>query len=127
MIAVDTSALVAVLLQESSVGACISALSESSRTLISAGTLAEVHIIATTRGLDSELAELLDRLKFEVVPVTSEVSKRIGKIYAQWGKGIHPAGLNFGDCFAYDVAREHSCPLLFVGSDLAKTDIKSAL
>ncbi len=42
-------------------------------------------------------------------------------------KGVHPAGLNFGDCFAYDVDREHDCPLLFVGDDFTRADIRPAL
>jgi ribonuclease VapC len=127
MIAVDTSALMAVILREARVDDCISVLSTNPAALISAGTLAELHITAATRGLEAELTELLDRMKFEVVPVTADVSKRIGRIYARWGKGIHPAGLNFGDCFAYDVAREHACPLLYVGNDFSKTDIANAL
>lgn len=45
----------------------------------------------------------------------------------QWGKGIHPAALNFGDCFSYEVAKEHGCPLLYVGSDFSETDIEGAL
>jgi len=127
MIAVDTSALMAILLHEPSVDVCASVLSASSRTLISAGTLAEAHITATTRGLYMELNTLLDRMKFEIVPVTADVSKRMGQIYSRWGKGVHPAGLNFGDCFAYDVAKQNDCPLLFVGNHFSRTDIASAL
>ena len=127
MIAVDTSALMAILLHEPSVDVCASVLSASSRTLISAGTLAEAHITATTRGLYMELNTLLDRMKFEIVPVTADVSKRMGQIYSRWGKGVHPAGLNFGDCFAYDVAKQNDCPLLFVGNAFSRTDIASAL
>ena len=126
MIAVDTSALMAILLAEPPLQDCISVLSKNIRVLISAGTLAEIHIIAATRGLDDELTELLDRMKFEIVPVTPDVSKRIGRIYALWGKGLHPASLNFGDCFAYDLAKQHDCPLLYIGNDFSKTDIKSA-
>jgi ribonuclease VapC len=123
VIAVDTSALMAILLGESSAEECATKLSTGSRRLISAGTLTELHIAAKSRGLESELRELLDRVKFEVVPVTAEVAMRIGQIYARWGKGIHPASLNFGDCFAYDVAKEYSCPLLFIGNDFSQTDI----
>ena len=43
------------------------------------------------------------------------------------GRGFHPAGLNFGDCFAYALAEEQNCPLLFIGNDFSKTDIRSAL
>jgi ribonuclease VapC len=64
---------------------------------------------------------------FAIVPVTSTTAYRAGAIYARWGIGIHPAGLNFGDCFAYDVAKENACPLLFVGEDFAKMDVQRAL
>jgi|SRR5579859_3678570 len=127
MIAVDTSALMTILLHESRVSDCIAILSTSSHSVISAGTLAEVRVVAGLRGLTPELNTMLDRMRFEVVPVTSETSERIGRIYGQWGKGIHPAGLNFGDCFAYDVAKQNNCPLLFIGDDFTRTDIESAI
>ena len=47
--------------------------------------------------------------------------------YERWGRGLHPAGLNFGDCFAHEVAMKHSCRLLFVGDDFSKTDVGSVL
>ena len=50
----------------------------------------------------------------------------MGEAYARWGKGFHPAGLNFGDCFAYALARERGATLLFVGDDFSRTDVKSA-
>jgi len=46
---------------------------------------------------------------------------------ARWGKGIHPAALNYGDCFSYEVATAHRCSLLYVGKDFARTDVRSAL
>jgi ribonuclease VapC len=63
----------------------------------------------------------------DIVPVTTSAAYRIGAVYSRWGKGVHPAGLNFGDCFAYDVAKENACPLLYVGEDFAKTDVQRAL
>jgi ribonuclease VapC len=66
-------------------------------------------------------------LGFEVVPVTEASARRIAAAHAQWGTVVHPAGLNFGDCFAYELARERDCPLLFVGADFSKTDVQSAL
>jgi ribonuclease VapC len=48
-------------------------------------------------------------------------------VYARWGKGAHPAGLNFGDCFAYEIARQRDCPLLFVGEDFGETDVARVL
>ena len=127
MIAVDTSALITVLLREPGFEECIAALSENADALISAGTLSETRIVATQRSVGPQLTALLHRKKFSVIAVTEATSERIGQIYARWGKGLHPAGLNLGDCFAYDVAKEHSCPLLFVGNDFSRTDIKSAI
>jgi ribonuclease VapC len=62
-----------------------------------------------------------------VVSVTLASARRIASAYAQWRKGVHAAGLNFGDCFAYEVAKEHACPLLYVGEDFARTDVKGVL
>ena len=60
-------------------------------------------------------------------PSHSSAARRIAEAYRQWGRGLHPAALNFGDCFAYEVAKEHACRLLFVGADFAKTDIEGVL
>jgi ribonuclease VapC len=73
------------------------------------------------------MQQLFDGLGFEVITVTAVAAHRIAGHFAKWGKGVHPAGLNFGDCFAFEVAREHDCPLLFVGSDFEKSDVRSAL
>lgn len=51
------------------------------------------------------------------------MSRNIGRIYARWGKGMHPAGLNFGDCFGYALAQERGYPPLRIGDDFARTDI----
>ena len=127
MIAVDTSALMAIALDETEAGACIAALEAEDDILISAGTVAEVLIVAARRNVGEEMARLLDGLGFSVVPITSVSARRVASAYMQWGKGIDAAGLNFGDCFAYEVAREHGCPLLYIGSDFARTDIKGFL
>ena len=63
----------------------------------------------------------------EVVMVTPAAARRIAQAYGQWGRGQHRAALNFGDCFAYEVAKEHACRLLFVGDDFSKTDIEGVL
>ena len=127
MIAVDTSALMAVLLDEPETEACVEALSTSDRIVISAGTVAEALIVAQRRSLGAEMAGLVDDLGLEIVSVSLAVARRVAESYARWGKGVHPAGLNFGDCFAYEVARTHGCPLLYVGGDFARTDIASVL
>lgn len=127
MIAVDTSALMAIALGEKAADACMAALEQEEEILISAGTVAEALIVSARRNVLSEVKALVEGLGFEVVNVTSATALRIGMAYTQWGKGLSPAGLNFGDCFAYDLAKDRGCRLLYVGDDFAKTDIESAL
>ncbi|QND59610.1 type II toxin-antitoxin system VapC family toxin [Mesorhizobium huakuii] len=127
MIAVDTSALMAIVLDEPQADACMAALEAENDLVISAGTVAEALIVAAHRGIAAELAGLIDGLGFEVVAVTPASARRIADAYAQWGKGIRPAALNFGDCFSYEVAKEHACRLLYVGGDFSKTDIEGVL
>lgn len=127
MIAVDTSALMAIALNEKEADACISALEAEDNILISAGTVAEALIVAARRNVGEEMASLIDGLGFDVVAVTPASARRIALAYEQWGKGMNPAALNFGDCFAYAVAKENSCGLLYVGDDFSKTDIAGVL
>jgi ribonuclease VapC len=64
----------------------------------------------------------------EIVTVTPASARRIAEAYQRWGRGLHPAAPKFGDCFAFEVAREHACRLLYlVGDDFAKTDIEAVL
>lgn len=127
MIAVDTSALMAVVLAESEADACIKVLQAEPDVLISAGTVAEAMIVAARRNVANEMATLIDGLGFNIVSVTDASARRVAQAHQRWGKGIHVAGLNFGDCFAYEVAKEHSCALLFVGDDFSKTDLQCVL
>ena len=127
MIAIDTSALIAVLLREPHFEAIGAVLGGEQMLLISAGTLAEAYVVAARRGIGQEMSELIEALGCEIAPVTAAVARRVGEAYGRWGKGLHPASLNFGDCFAYDLAQENACPLLYTGNDFARTDVKSAL
>ena len=127
MIAVDTSALMAIVLNEPEADACAAVLEVEDRLLISAGTVAETLIVAGRRNVAGEVAQLIDGLGFEIVGVTSASARRIAQAYEKWGKGVHPAALNFGDCFAYEVAKEHRCPLLYVGEDFSQTDVEGVL
>jgi ribonuclease VapC len=127
MIAVDTSALMAILLSEPEADDCAAALEADADLLISAGTVAEALIVAARRSVGEAMKRLIDGLGFEVVNVTPASAHRIAQIYEKWGKGVHAAALNFGDCFAYEVAKEHGCRLLYVGSDFRQTDIESVL
>jgi ribonuclease VapC len=127
VIAIDTSAIMAVLLAEPRATACIRALEAEPELLMSAGTMTEIYVVAAGRKITGEAAELIRRMEIEVVPVTEATARQVGEAYARWGKGIHRASLNFGDCFAYVLAKERGCPLLYIGEDFSKTDVASAL
>lgn len=127
MMVVDTSALMAIVLDEPQAEACMTALEADDELLISAGTVAEALIVSGHRNIGEEMTELIAGLGFEVVAGTLASARQLSQAYARWGKSVHPAALNFGDCFAYALAKENSCPLLFVGDDFSRTDIQSAL
>jgi ribonuclease VapC len=127
MIAIDTSALMAILLSEPSAEAVMQAIESADGVCMSAGTLAEAMIVAERRKVGAELAQLVEGLAIEVVPVTASDARAAADAYRNWGKGIHPAGLNFGDCFAYALAAQRGCPLLQVGDDFAATDATLAI
>lgn len=126
MIVVDTSALMAIVLDEPSAEGCRSVLLSDNDLALSAVTLAEALIVARRRGKGDEMQALIRGLPFEVAVVTQAQAQRAADVYDRWGKGIDPAGLNFADCFAYALARDLGCPLLFVGSDFARTDVVPA-
>ncbi|MHB1109445.1 MAG: type II toxin-antitoxin system VapC family toxin [Devosia sp.] len=127
MIAVDTSALLAIVGKEPMAAKCAAVLAQQNEVIISAGTLTETLIVAHRRNLTEEVILLLDQLVAEVAVVDSGAAHRAAAAHLAWGKGVHPAGLNFGDCFAYELAMDRGCPLLYVGDDFGKTDVKSAL
>src|SRR5918995_1473675 len=105
MIAVDTSALMAIVLGEPEANFCIGALETEADLLISAGTVAEALIVSARRNVGEEMARLIDGLGFEIVTVTPASARRIAQAYERWKKGANRAALNFGDCFAYEVAK----------------------
>ncbi len=127
MIVVDTSALMEVVLDGPSAEACSAVLEGADDSAISAGTLAEALIVAGRRGVGREMETLVRGIGIEVVPVTDAAARRVSDAYSRWGKDVHPAGLNFGDCFAYALAAERACRLLFVGDDFPRTGIASCL
>jgi ribonuclease VapC len=125
MIAVDTSALMAIVLDAPEAAACAAALEAEKDLLISAGTVAEALVVAARRNAREEMERLIDGLGFEVAAVTQASARRVAQAYESWGRGVHSAALNFGDCFAYAVAKERGCRLLFVGGDFRRTDIEA--
>lgn len=127
MIAVDTSALMALLLDEPGAETIADILANDADVSIPAVTLAEARIVAARRGLALEMADLTEGLGFDVEAVTGDTAKRVADAYALWGKAIHPAALNFGDCFAYVTAMSRSAPLLYVGENFSRTDVQGAM
>lgn len=127
MIVVDSSALVAIALAEPDARDIMKALHDADRVVISAANLTETMIVAFGRECEPEMRALFDRFGIVVEPVTEARAEAAANVYRRYGKGWHAAGLNFGDSFAYALAREKACPLLYVGDDFAKTDIASAL
>lgn len=116
----------AILLDEPEAADCMDALSTAEALSISAGTVAEALIVADRRGCGQEMRRLLDGLGIGVLPVTPAMARQVADAYGRWGKGINPAGLNFGDCFAYALANEMAAPLLYVGNDFSATDLSRA-
>jgi ribonuclease VapC len=127
VIVVDTSALMEVVLDQPEADACIAALERADDAAISAGTLAETLMVAGRRGVGRAMGSLIRDLGVEIVPVTEAAARRASAAYGRWGRGVHPAGLTFGDCFAYGLAEERGCPLLFVGDEFSRTGIASCL
>lgn len=126
MIVVDTSALIAVAADEPEAAAC-EALLTANDLVISAATLAETLIVAKRKNVEDSLQALFGGLGLEVIEVSEALAVLAAEAYGRWGKGFHPARLNYGDCFSYALAELYDCPLLYVGEDFARTDIRSAL
>jgi ribonuclease VapC len=128
---VDSSALVAILRNEADAAAYTAAIENTSTCRISAGTLLEAAIVIDS-GRDPIASRRFDDLLREaqiiIEPVTEEQARIARQAYRDYGRGSgHPARLNFGDCFAYALARATGEPLLFKGDDFRHTDIAAAL
>lgn len=126
---IDTSAVLAVLFAEADAEYYARSIIETSPCRISAANLLEAAIVVESRsGLAAghELDVFLERAGIELVPVTPQQVEAARRAWRRFGKGNHPAGLNFGDCFAYALADATGEPLLFKGKDFAQTDIEPA-
>jgi ribonuclease VapC len=124
---VDTSALIAILRKEQGYQSFIETLLKADRVRISAATLLESRMVAHRDNGLAELAELLVTLDAEIIPVDQAQTDVAFQGFLRYGKGQHPAGLNFGDCFSYALARVYDEPLLFKGNDFPRTDIDTAI
>jgi ribonuclease VapC len=127
VIAIDTSALIAILLGEPEAPVCRAVIAVQPDILIAAPTLTETSIVAAGRKLHGDMGRLISDLTLTVVPFSEDLAYAAVRGYLRWGKGFHPAGLNLGDSFAYALAMERNCPLLFIGNDFAKTDVQRAI
>lgn len=127
---VDSSALIAILLNEADAPAFAAALRESSDAIMAAPTLVETTIVAESRlraGGAARLDELIAEAEIAIVPFTAEHARHAREGWRRFGKGRHPAALNLGDCFAYALAKARGEALLFKGDDFSRTDVLPAL
>ncbi len=123
----DASAIVAVILGEAEAAALTPILVANAPTAAGAPTLAEAAIVLQARLGPRGLADLRGFLvEFDVhaVPFGDEHWRQAAGAFARYGKGHHPAALNFGDCLTYAVAKLSAMPLLCVGDDFARTDLE---
>lgn len=131
---VDTSALLAIVFAEEGHLELEQAIEEDATRLLSAASALEAAIVMARRsgeaGARRALAVLdgvLKSLGLTIEPVTAIQTQLAREAYLRFGKGFHGAGLNFGDCFSYALAKDSGEPLLFRGDDFARTDISACL
>lgn len=125
----DTSALLAILLDEPERRRFNELIESHPVRLVSAASVLEAAIVVETRSGEAagrELDLFLHRAKVEITAVDGDQVEIARAAWRQFGKGRHPAGLNFGDCFAYALAKASGETLLFKGSDFAQTDVAAA-
>jgi len=126
---VDTSVLVAILLDEPDAEKLSAAIAANTPRIISAVSVLEASIVIESKKGEAGLAlldELLNLAQFEIVAFDDAQQQLARVAYRRYGKGRHPAGLNFGDCCAYALAKVRNEALLFKGNDFNQTDITAA-
>jgi ribonuclease VapC len=127
---IDTSAIVAILNDEPERRAFNEAIERSDICLLSAASFLEASIvIENNRGYEGlrDFDLWMATAGIEPAPVDADQAQIARQAFRQYGKGRHPAALNFGDCFSYALAKATGFPLLFKGEDFTKTDIQAAL
>ncbi|MGX1785816.1 type II toxin-antitoxin system VapC family toxin [Bosea sp. NPDC055332] len=125
---VDTSAIVAIVMEEPEAVDFIAALASARTRTLTSVNLLEVQIVLTFgKGMPAGAAEdFVARENIEIIPFDEDLSSLAFDAYRRFGKGRHPAKLNMGDCAAYALARSRGLPLLCKGDDFAQTDIERA-
>lgn len=127
---IDTSALIAILTGEPDAERYEGAIDRDASRLMSVASILEAAIVLEKRfGQEGAgaLDEILRRLPIEAMPVDSDQLEWARCAHHMFGRGHHPAALNFGDCFSYALAKTTGEPLLYKGSDFSRTDMRSAL
>jgi len=127
---IDTSAIMAVLLNEANAPRITQAIETGSPRLFSAANLLEASIVVDSRKGEAggrELDLLIYRAEIEIVPVDQDQAEIARIAWRRFGRGRHPAALNYGDCFAYALAKSRRLPLLYLGNDFSQTDIEGVL
>lgn len=125
---IDTSAIVAIFFNEPDAARYRERIAEDPVRLMSAATLVEAAMVVEGRYGEAGGAELdlwLHKAEVEIVAVTDEHADQARRAWRRYGKGRHPASLNYGDCFAYALAMLSGEPLLFKGADFSQTDIEA--
>jgi ribonuclease VapC len=126
----DTSAVIGIALGEPELEELSRVISAAPSCKLSAASLLEASIVAESRAGDRGIRlvdSFLQESQVSIEPVTEEQAFLARQCYSDYGKGRHPAGLNFGDCFSYALAKATGEPLLFKGDDFRKTDVLPAL
>ncbi|MDS4022517.1 MAG: type II toxin-antitoxin system VapC family toxin [Candidatus Competibacter sp.] len=128
---VDSSAVIAILRSEPCWEMLATRMHAASSRVLSVASWVEVSLVVAGRHGDQVTLECLDRFlqtaAVELHPVDESQARMAREAFLRFGKGRHPAGLNFGDCFSYALARTLNAPLLFVGHDFTQTDVQVAL
>lgn len=130
MIVVDTSVWAAMIFNELDASRYQDLIENTETLLVSAATVVELNMIVTRKLGDAAAVDVVDLMEFagtEIVPVDSDQAGHAVSAYIRFGEGRHPAGLNYGDLFAYALAKSRDLPLLFKGGGFAETDITPAL
>jgi len=127
-LAVDTSALMAILLGEQDAADLLEVMLSYKRIGISAANRTELLIVVGSRlgeaGVDCAKT-LMDAQQIRTIALDETLADTAADAFRRFGKGRHPAGLNFGDCFSYALAVQQAVPLLFKGQDFSQTDVRA--
>lgn len=127
---VDTSALLAVIFNEPDEPRFAEALIDAPVLRMSVANWVEAAMVVDSRKsprAKARFEDLIAELQLDLVPVSVEMAYRCRVAHADYGRGNHPAKLNYGDCFAYALAKEAGESLLFKGNDFVQTDVEPAL